>query len=45
MKKAEIHWSQIASALIVLAILVLIILFLANINDLKELVLKLTSFD
>jgi|TARA_Y100000310_G_C20398479_1_gene676259 hypothetical protein len=44
MKKGAFHWSQIIGAIIVLVVLTLIILFLSNVKELKEALLKLTSF-
>tara|TARA_Y100000310_G_scaffold159627_1_gene159345 strand:+ start:96556 stop:96696 length:141 start_codon:yes stop_codon:yes gene_type:complete len=43
-KKGGFEFWQIASAIIVLIVLVLIIMFLANIDKLKDALLKLSSF-
>jgi hypothetical protein len=43
MKKGAFELKQILTAVIVLIVLVFIIMFLANIKELKEALLKLTS--
>ena len=44
MDKKGFEFWQIASAIIVLIVLVLVIIFLTNINNLKDALVKLTSF-
>jgi len=43
-KKGEFEFWQIVSVIIVLIVLVLVIIFLTNINNLKDALVKLTSF-
>lgn len=43
-KKGTFEFRQVITAVIVLIVLVLVIMFLTNINKLRDALLKLTSF-
>ena len=42
-KKGEFGFKELITALIVIVVLVFVIMFLTNIDDLKEAILKITS--